>query len=125
MFETVGLWKKISSSINYNIKDIWGESLLKSNEELLEEYIGYFKDDETGKYEYLNKETLDYIELSEEEVDKIKNAFVERIEKKKVKYADKIEVIRKVVEEEKTLEQLEAKEKDKKLKGFKVIDFSK
>lgn len=125
MFETEGLWKKISASINYHIKDIWGEDLLKSNEELLEDYLGYFKDYETSKYEYLNKQTLEYIELSDEDLEKIKNAFIERIEKKKVKYADQIEVTRKAVEEEKALDQLEQMEKDKKLKGFKVIDFKK
>lgn len=125
MFELEGLWKKISASINYHIKDIWREDLVKSNEELLEEYLSYFRDDETGKYEYLNKQTLEYIELSDPEVDKIKKAFIERIEKKKVKYADQIEVTRQVVEEEKVLQQLDQMEKDKKLPGFKVIELKK
>lgn len=126
MIDRSGLWKKLSGSINYHInKDIWGDKLLKSNEELLEEYMGQFKDDETGNYEYMDKQTFEFIELTYDEVDKIKRAFTERIEKKKVKYTDEIEVIRIDVEMERAIEQINTKKKDETLPGFKVIELKK
>ena len=32
-------WKKLSGSINYYIRNVWKEQLLKSNEDLLEDYL--------------------------------------------------------------------------------------
>lgn len=126
MIDRAGLWRKISGSINYHInKDIWGERLLKSNDELLEDYMGQFKDAETGKCEYMDKQTFEFIELTHEEVDKIKKAFIERIEKKKIKYAYEIEVMRIDVEMERAIEQINAKKKDEILPGFKVIELKK
>ena len=35
------LWAKLSGSINFFIKGVWKEALLKSNEDLLQEFIHY------------------------------------------------------------------------------------
>ena len=32
------LWKKLSGSINFNIKGLWKENLLRSSEELADKY---------------------------------------------------------------------------------------
>ena len=51
------LWIKISGSINYYLRYYDRE---KSDEELLEDYL----EGENGKYEYLDKQTFEFIELS-------------------------------------------------------------
>ena len=122
-------WNKLSASISYFInKSIWGEQLLESNEDLLNYYIDMALEEENGVYKYLDKKTYEYIELSDEDMDRIVETFLDRIEKKKIKYADEIEEIRsnKIFREarEYLTEELE-KENKNKLKGFKVIEFPK
>ena len=75
-------WKKLSGSINYYIRNVWKEELLKSNEDLLEDYLKDMEGEEAGEYEYLDKQGYEWIKLTDEEVNKIKSAFLERIEKK-------------------------------------------
>ena len=90
------LWVKLSGSINYYIKDLWKENLLKSNEELLDNFIEYALviGEDPEEYQYLNKKTHDYIPLDNETVERVKAAFLERIEKKKVKYANEIQELK-------------------------------
>lgn len=75
---------------------------------------------------HLDKQSFKYIELSDEDLEKIQNTFLERIEKKKLKYADEIEEIRskKIFREarEYLTDEIEI---ENKLEGFKVIEFSK
>ncbi len=108
-------WKKLSGSINYYIRNVWKEELLKSNEDLLEDYLKDMEGEEAGEYEYLDKQSYEWIKLTDEEVNKIKSAFLERIEKKKVKYADEIEKIRIKKEQD-------DKELEERRKNFKVIN---
>ena len=120
-------WNKLSASISYFInRDLWGEQLLESTEDLLNQYMYFAFEEEDGVYLYLDKQTYEYIELSDEDLEKIKKTFLERIEKKKLKYADEIERIRseKIFREarEYLTEEFE-KENKNKLKGFKVIEF--
>lgn len=89
------LWVKLSGSINYYIKDIWRENLLRSNEDLLQDFISYsLQGEEPQSYQYLNKKTYEYITLDNETVERVKIAFLERIEKKKVKYADEVQELK-------------------------------
>lgn len=90
------LWVKLSGSINYYIKDIWKENLLKSNEDLLDNFIDYALviGEDPEEYQYLNKKKHEYIPLDNQTVERVKAAFLERIEKKKVKYADEIQEIK-------------------------------
>lgn len=86
------LWVKLSGSINFFIKGVWREDLLKSNEDLLNEFIHYsLIEGESKNYQYLDKKTFEYISLNNETVVMIKTAFLGRIEKKKLKYADEIQ----------------------------------
>jgi hypothetical protein len=87
------LWAKLSGSINFFIKGVWKEALLKSNEDLLQEFIHYSltEEEELQEYQYLDKKTFEYISLDDEVVEKIKTAFLERLEKKKLQYADEIQ----------------------------------
>ena len=108
------VWAKLSGSINFYIKGVWRENLLKSNEDLLQEFIHYSLIEEESKgYSYLDKKTYDYISLDNETVERIKTAFLERIEKKKLKYADQIQELN--LELEKTNDGSSAN----------VVDFSK
>lgn len=85
-------------------------------------------EEENGVYKYLDKKTYEYIELRDEDMDRIVETFLDRIEKKKSKYADEIEEIRsnKIFREarEYLTEELE-KENKNRLKDFKVIEFPK
>lgn len=90
--ESKQLWVKISGSINFFIKGVWRENLLKSNEDLLNEFIHYsLIERESKEYQYLDKKTFEYISLDNETLERIKTAFLERIEKKKLKYAYEIQ----------------------------------
>ena len=92
------LWQKLSGSINFYIREVWKDKLLKSNEELLKEYLSYLDDGE-GNLEYLDKATFEYVRLADEDIKRIKTAFIERIEKKKIKYADEIKKLEEEREE--------------------------
>ena len=108
------LWAKLSGSINFFIKGVWREDLLKSNEDLLKEFIYYsLIEVESKDYQYLDKKTFEYISLDGEMVEKIKTAFLERIDKKKLKYADQIQELN--LELEKTNDR----------SSGNVVDFSK
>ena len=104
------LWMKISGSINYYLR-YYDKRM--SDEELLEDYVEYVLGGENGRYEYLDKQTFEYIELSDEIVEKAINAFKERLKKKR--------------EKEKINEIGENFNRNKEIKNEmgKVIDFSK
>lgn len=114
-------WQKLSSSINHFIRYLWGEALLEDNDDLLDHYIDEVFEEEDGVYLYLDKKTFEYTKLSDEDLEKVRKAFLERIEKKKVKYADEIDSM---VEKSYgySTECLDIEPKNK-LDGFKVIEF--
>ena len=64
------LWMKISGSINHYLR-YYDKRM--SDEELLEDYVEYVLGGENGRYEYLDKQTFEYIELSDEIVEKAIN----------------------------------------------------
>lgn len=108
------LWAKLSGSITFFIKGVWKEDLLKSNEDLLLEFIHYsLIERESKDYQYLDKKTFEYISLDNETLERIKTAFLERIEKKKLKYADQIQKLK--LDLEKTNDRI----------SDNVVDFSK
>ena len=104
------LWMKISGSIN-NYLRYYDKRM--SDEELLEDYVEYVLGGENGSYEYLDKQTFEYIELSDEIVERAINAFKERLKKKREK------------EKNKEIEESFNNYKKNKSKKRKVIDFSK
>ena len=104
------LWMKISGSINYYLRY---HDKRMSDEELLEDYVEYVLGGENGSYEYLDKKTFEYIEVSDEIVERAINAFKERLKKKREK--EKINEIG---------ENFSRSKEIKKEMG-KVIDFSK
>ena len=79
----------------------------------MEDYVEYVLGGENGRYEYLDKQTFEYIELSDEIVEKAINAFKERLKKKR--------------EKEKINDIGENFNRNKEIKNEmgKVIDFSK
>lgn len=110
------LWAKISGSINFFIKGIWKKQLLKSNEDLLKDFIHYsLVEEEPRNYKYLDKKNFEYISLDDKIVEKIRIAFLDRIEKKKLKYADEIQRLKLELE----------KKKDKISNLDNVVEFSK
>ena len=104
------LWMKISGSIN-NYLRYYDKRM--SDEELLEDYVEYVLGGENGSYEYLDKKTFEYIEVSDEIVERAINAFKERLKKKREK------------EKNKEIEESFNNYKKNKSKKRKVIDFSK
>ena len=104
------LWMKISGSINYYLR-YYDKRM--SDEELLEDYVEYVLGGENGSYEYLDKQTFEYIELSDEIVERAINAFKERLKKKREK------------EKNKEIEENFSSNKEIKKEMGKVIDFSK
>ena len=104
------LWMKISGSINYYLR-YYDKRM--SDEELLEDYVEYVLGGENGSYEYLDKQTFEYIELSDEIVERAINAFKERLKKKREK------------EKNKEIEENFSRNKEIKKEMGKVIDFSK
>ena len=104
------LWMKISGSINHYLR-YYDKRM--SDEELLEDYVEYVLGGENGSYEYLDKQTFEYIELSDEIVERAINAFKERLKKKREK------------EKNKEIEESFNNYKKNKSKKRKVIDFSK
>ena len=104
------LWMKISGSINYYLK-YYDKRM--SDEELLEDYVEYVLGAEKGRYEYLDKQTFEYIELSDEIVERAINAFKERLKKKREN------------EKNKEIEENFSRNKEIKKEMGKVIDFSK
>ena len=74
------LWMKISGSINHYLR-YYDKRM--SDEELVEDYVEYVLGGENGSYEYLDKKTFEYIEVSDEIVEKSMNAFKERLKKKR------------------------------------------
>ena len=76
------LWLKLSGSITFYLKTYDRE---KSNEELLNDYLHYSLNEEDGTYQYLDKQTFEFIDLDVELVEKTKKAFIERLEKRRLK----------------------------------------
>lgn len=82
MVDSKKLWVKISGSITFYLKDY---DMELSNEELLKDYLGSTLNEEDGTYKYLDKQTFKYIALDDEIVEKAKKAFIERLEKRRLK----------------------------------------
>lgn len=78
------LWLKISGSINYYLQYYSKEM---SNEELLKDYLEYALPDmdEDGVHTYLDKQTLERVVVDANMIDRAKVAFIERLEKRRVK----------------------------------------
>lgn len=104
------LWMKISGSINHYLR-YYDKGM--SDEELLEDYVEYVLVGENGSYEYLDKQTFEYIELSDEIIEKAINAFKDRLKKKREK------------EKSEEIEENFSGNKEIKKEMGKVIDFSK
>ncbi len=94
MDKTKKLWLKISGSITYYLKDY---NIELSNEELLNDYLYYTLNEEEGKYSYLDKQTFEYVDLDNEMVEKAKKAFIERLEKRRLKEPDKKDYEKKAI----------------------------
>ena len=82
-------WVKLSGSINFNIRGLWKENLLRSSEELADEYIEYTLVNEDS-YSYLDKQTYESIAISGEDVKEIRRIFIERVNRKKEKYSEEL-----------------------------------
>lgn len=121
------IWRKLSASISYFInKELWGEVLLKSNSDLLDDYISLALDFDDGLYYYLDKKTYELLPLSDLDIENIKITFLERIEKKKTKYAAEIESIRiRTLIKESEIEEEKRFKEEKYGKEFKLIQFPK
>lgn len=78
------LWLKISGSITYYFK-YYNSKLC--NEELWLDYVEYALPDMEGDgvHTYLDKQTLERVIVDDEIMDKAKNAFMERLEKRRAK----------------------------------------
>lgn len=78
------LWLKISGSITYYFK-CYNRKL--SNEEIWLDYVEYALPDMDGDgvHTYLDKQSLERIIVDEKMMDKAKTAFIERLEKRRVK----------------------------------------
>ena len=102
------LWLKISGSITYYLKSY---SSRLSDDELWEDYLNYALHDYDGNgvRTYLDKQTFENIVVSEEIIAKAKVAFYERLKKRRLTEAPKVE----------------EPKKDKKPSGNKIIDISK
>ena len=101
---------KISGSINYYLRYY---DRKKSDEELLEDYLYCTLEGENGKYEYLDKQTFEFIELNDAILEKAINAFKERLKKKREK------------EKTKEIDKNFNKNKEIKTKKSEVIDFNR
>ena len=104
------LWMKISGSINYYLR-YYDKRM--SDEELLEDYVEYVLGAEKGRYEYLDKQTFEFIELNDAILEKAINAFKERLKKKREK------------EKTKEIDKNFNKNKEIKTKKSEVIDFNR
>ena len=91
------LWRKLCGSINFYIRGLWKENLLRSGEELADEYIEYTLKDEDS-YSYLDKQTYEYIPISEEEIKEIRRIFIERVNRKKEKYSEDLKELEAKIE---------------------------
>ena len=79
------LWQKISGSITFYLKDY---DRIKSNEELLEDYLDYVLPDDLeddGVRRYLDKQTFKYVEVNKELEEKAISVFIERLNKRRSK----------------------------------------
>ena len=101
---------KISGSINHYLR-YYDKRM--SDEELLEDYVEYVLGSENGRYEYLDKQTFEFIELNDAILEKAINAFKERLKKKREK------------EKTKEIDKNFNKNKEIKTKKSEVIDFNR
>ncbi|RDY22391.1 hypothetical protein CHF27_013740 [Romboutsia maritimum] len=81
------LWLRLSGSITYYLK-MYDDRL--SNEELWEDYKTYAFEVEEGQYHYLDKQTLNYVIVDSEMLEKSKKAFIERLDKRRIKKLEKV-----------------------------------
>ncbi|WP_288222568.1 hypothetical protein [uncultured Clostridium sp.] len=76
------LWLRLSGSITYYLKNY--DNML-TNEELWENYKKYAFEIEEGEFHYLDKQTLNYVIVNSEMIEKSKKAFIDRLEKRRIK----------------------------------------
>ncbi|WP_455539841.1 hypothetical protein [Terrisporobacter sp.] len=76
------LWLKISGSITYYLRYF---SLDFRDEDLLADYLRSTLNEDNGTYKYLDKQTLEYLDLDAEIVARAKKAFMERLQKRRLK----------------------------------------
>ena len=80
------LYAAIGPSICQDCYEV-SEDVIKKFRENYDENLWpeIFYQKEDGKYQYLDKQTFEYIDLDDEIVDKAKKAFIERLEKRRLK----------------------------------------
>ncbi len=90
------LWLKISGSITYYFK-CYNRKL--SNEEIWLDYVEYALPDMDGDgvHTYLDKQRLERVVVDDSMMDKAKAAFMERLEKRRVKEGPEKEEQKKVL----------------------------
>ncbi|HFD2049217.1 MAG: hypothetical protein E6682_15265 [Clostridium perfringens] len=78
------IWSKLSSSMSYYLRSC---DMTLSDEEILEDYlyIAFGESEIDGNLIYLNKQTREWVEIDKYLQERIKDTFIERLEKKRVK----------------------------------------
>ncbi len=78
------IWAKLSSSMSYYLRTC---DMTLSDDEILEDYLDFaFVESEIeGNIMYLNKQTREWVEIDKPLQKRIKDTFMERLEKKRVK----------------------------------------
>ncbi|MGG5463456.1 hypothetical protein [Clostridium sp. B9] len=78
------IWAKLSSSMSYYLRTC---DMTLSDDEILDDYLYFaFAESEIeGNLIYLNKQTREWVEIDQPLQERIKNTFIERLEKKRVK----------------------------------------
>lgn len=82
MIDDKVLWKKLSASISYYLKDV---DLYKTDKEIIKGYLYYCLEENEGKCRYLDKKTFEYVNIENELLEKVKDTLSERIEKRREK----------------------------------------
>lgn len=94
------IWAKLSSSMSYYLRTC---DMTLSDDEILEDYLDFaFVESEIeGNIMYLNKQTREWVEIDKPLQKRIKDTFMERLEKKRVKENKQYVAIEELEEEEK------------------------
>ena len=93
------IWAKLSSSMSYYLRTC---DMTLSDNEILEDYIyiAFGESEIEGNLIYLNKQTREWIEIDKPLQKRIKDTFMERLEKKRLKEDKPYVVIEELEEEE-------------------------
>lgn len=96
------IWAKLSSSMSYYLRTC---DMTLSNNEILDDYIyiAFGESEIEGNLIYLNKQTREWVEIDKPLQKRIKDTFMERLEKKRVKENKPYVVIEKIEEEKEKL----------------------